>query len=333
MSGSSPYDTGPDSPDRIYNAAVRLAPLLLLVAACRPPAPPPSPPSASPAPEPITIAFWNVENLFDATDDPGDGDDEYLPARGWSAARYHRKLDHLAEVIAAMAPHAIGLCEVENRRAIEDLLARPALKDLGFAVVHRDSPDSRGIDTALLLRAPLSAGPVRHHRIEGLATREILEVECLDGSRRLHLLVNHWPSRRGESEGIDTVARRAAAARTLRAAVDRLGTADVLCMGDLNDEPTDDSVAKILGHRNLMTGLKDGTIQYRRKFQIFDHFVAGEGLMGAPGFSLQPGSVEIFATGAMKGEAGGPKPFRRTSQGWVEGYSDHFPIRLLLNRL
>ena len=98
----------------------------------------------------ITFAFWNVENLFDAEDDPENrGDDEYLPENGWTAKRYGLKLDRLAEIVTALDCHLLGLAEVENRRVLLDLVNRPGLKELGYHIAHRDSPDKRGIDLAL----------------------------------------------------------------------------------------------------------------------------------------------------------------------------------------
>ena len=104
----------------------------------------------------LTFGFWNLENLFDTEDDPHNpGDNEFLPDKGWTPERYQRKLAHLAEILAETQPHILGVCEVENRRVLTDLIAHPALASHGFEVVHLDSPDKRGIDLGLIYRAPV----------------------------------------------------------------------------------------------------------------------------------------------------------------------------------
>ncbi len=297
--------------------------LILLAAGCSPPAPTPTPtpkpaPTASatptPAPERLVIAFWNVQNLFDAEDDPrNEGDDEYLPAKGWTAKRYAAKLDHLAEAIAAIAPHALGLCEVENRAVLEALVGRLKARGLDFSIAHRESPDTRGIDVALLARAPLVIRSTDWHLPEKMTrTREILEVG-LQASRPLTLLVNHWPAR-GE-DGTDTSYLRERAARSLKRALGR----DALAMGDFNDEPWDDSL-KIVGGENLMAPLKGrGTHKYRREWKLYDQFISRLQ-------SWRAGEARIHAPPELTRESGGPKPYRRESSGWVEGYSDHYPV-------
>ena len=106
----------------------------------------------------VRIVFYNVENLFDTIDNPYKKDDEFLPTgkKKWNTSRYYEKLDNIAKVILACgegkAPDIVGLCEVENRRVLKDLVNRPALKTAGYKIAHFDSPDMRGIDVALLYR-------------------------------------------------------------------------------------------------------------------------------------------------------------------------------------
>ncbi|MDX1437505.1 MAG: endonuclease/exonuclease/phosphatase family protein, partial [Anaerolineales bacterium] len=96
----------------------------------------------------FSAATFNVQNLFDATDDPGKDD----PVR--TAAAYQRHLEKLGRTISeAMAfPDLIGLQEVENEAVLEDLLARPEL-DGFYDFVLAEGPDQRGIDVALLYRS------------------------------------------------------------------------------------------------------------------------------------------------------------------------------------
>lgn len=308
----------------------------------------------------LVYAFWNVENLFDADDDPANaGDDEYLPAREWTADRYARKLDHLSSVIAAIGPHVIGFAEVENRRVLDDLCQTEKLRGLGLQVAHIDSPDKRGIDVALAYRAPLVlAGPdaIRLHEIdpgENSPTRGVLEVELAMHGQPLFVLVNHWPSRGGDRDG----AFRAVAAAKVREVVDRITAdeeaagrdADVLIVGDLNDDPWDASVLRSLGAvrsrnavlnrqkprqlYNLSWGMLAepdvGTLYYNPEWNwnVFDQAIVSRGMLDPAGFQVVEGSLTIYAPDELRDQYRRPRWFRRSRGGeWSEGYSDHFAI-------
>ncbi|MGY8915166.1 MAG: endonuclease/exonuclease/phosphatase family protein, partial [Flavobacteriales bacterium] len=108
-----------------------------------------------------TIAFYNVENLFDTINDPNTFDDDRTP-RGkdqWTTDRYQQKIENISRVlseigadISTTSPDIIGLCEIENRQVLEDLIAHPYLTDKGYGIIHYESPDERGIDVALLYK-------------------------------------------------------------------------------------------------------------------------------------------------------------------------------------
>jgi endonuclease/exonuclease/phosphatase family metal-dependent hydrolase len=304
----------------------------------------------------LVVAFWNVENLFDADDDPANaGDDEFTPAHEWTEDRYRRKLANLAQVIAAVRPHALGLAEVENRRVLEDLVALPALAALGLRIVHRDSPDKRGIDLALAYRAPFELpgeDGVHLHAIDkpGAApTRGVLEVPLRVGPHALTVLVNHWPSRGSDGDG----AFRAIAGKVVRGLVQRIGhDADVLLVGDFNDDPFDRSITECLGavrSRNAVLNRGDekalfnaswpllgrsdeGTYYFNRDWvwNVFDQIIVSRGLLDAEGLQLVEDSMRAHAPDALRDEHRRPRFFRKTREGWSEGYSDHF---LVLARL
>src|SRR5690554_38293 len=74
------------------------------------------------------VMCYNVENYFDCVDDPETKDEEYLPGgmRGWNYTRYVEKQYNIARVLAAIGewepPALVGLCEVESRKALLDLV-------------------------------------------------------------------------------------------------------------------------------------------------------------------------------------------------------------------
>ena len=156
----------------------------------------------------FSVAFYNVENLFDTINDPQVRDEDHLPTSRipWNTQRYNHKLTNLAKVISSIKPggfpSAFGLSEVENRQVIEDLLKQPLLKNAGYKIIHKDSPDERGIDVALLYR-PAEFKPLKTEFIRlnfpgdsSHATRDVLHVlGKTKGGSEIHLFVNHWVSR------------------------------------------------------------------------------------------------------------------------------------------
>ena len=106
-----------------------------------------------------SVAFYNLENLFDTIHDTGKNDYEYLPdaAKGWNSEKYRSKLKNLSKVLGELSrdkvpagPAAIGVAEVENRRVLDDLIRQPELAAGGYRYIHYEGPDKRGIDCALL---------------------------------------------------------------------------------------------------------------------------------------------------------------------------------------
>jgi len=181
----------------------------------------------------VRVLFWNVENLFDYKDDTVTADEDFT-SRGimhWTYTRLQTKLFHMAKTILAAGewspPVLIGLCEVENRYVLNKLVYESPLKPFGYRIIHRNSPDSRGIDVALLYRSDRFI-PVHNEWItirfpvdSTVQTREILYVKGILTARdTIHLFVNHWPSRRGGEAA--SAPRRNYVAGVLRGKVDSL---------------------------------------------------------------------------------------------------------------
>lgn len=233
-----------------------------------------------------TIAFYNLENLFDTINDPTINDEEYLPSNGWTHKNYKKKLDNLSKVLSLIgtneqqknSPSIIGVCEIENRRVLEDLVKHPKIIDKNYKIVHFDSPDRRGIDTGFLYD-PLHFKPTSYKNIPLMVFRdetsnnkkekseETDDKESVDSkSRRVYtrdqllvtglldgeevsFIVNHWPSRSG-GEKKSSPYREAAGALN-RKIIDSLfqinPNAKVITMGDMNDGPYNKSIKKEIG--------------------------------------------------------------------------------------
>ena len=305
-------------------------------------------------------AFYNVENLFDTIDDPLKDDAEFTPAGRipWTTDRYLLKLDHLSQVIAALSdpnpPAIIGLCEVENRKVLEELVASPEILPYQYQVIHLESPDERGIDNAMLYD-PKQFRPIVIKAIQvdlsttnGDFTRDILYVKGLAVKSRgdtLHLFINHWPSR---SEGREiSEPKRMLAATSLKNATDSLIKNPekplIVILGDFNDEPSDKSLSEVLGalapadqkepgklynlaYKPYLEG--QGTL-YWKDWDLFDQFiVSGTFYERKKGLTCRDDRQGIFNPDWLmyKDNEGKMRPNRTAAKDYYGGYSDHLPV-------
>lgn len=311
------------------------------------------------------IGFYNLENLFDTIDNPGVNDYEFTPAgpNQWTGDRYLLKVKMMAEVIrqlgsdyAKEGPAFVGVSEIENNTVMQDLVATPALK--GYAVVHHDSPDRRGIDVAMVYQpnrfkvAAVKPLPVRLADDTSFRTRDVLLIEGkLDGDP-VWVMVTHWPSRSGGEQ--QSAPKRAAAASVCRKAADSLlelhHDAKIIIMGDLNDDPVDVSLVKYLRARGKPDRLqpgelfdpmwqlyKDGlgSLAYRDSWNLFDQIVISQPLLNDKSGGYRYYKAGIFNKKFLvqkEGQYAG-YPFRTYGGGvYQAGYSDHFPVYMLLVR-
>lgn len=316
----------------------------------------------------VSVGFYNLENLFDTEDGPNN-DAEYLPqgANKWTPERYAQKLDNMASAIsqiaAGKAPDILGVCEIENRQVLEDLVVHPKLFRYGYQIAHFDSPDLRGIDCALLYRPSVlkvesqQAHPVRIPGEPHIKTRDVLVVDGLVGDERFSFLVAHWPSRAGGEQ--ISLGRRMAAALLMRSLSDSLTTVDperkLILMGDLNDDPTSPSLIEGLRTKNSPEGLVAGdlfnsmaklyldgygTLAYRDVWNLFDNIITSANLVGEDlsTFKLQQDNQtkaygRIFNAAFLTQQSGQFKgyPLRTFSYGQFQnGYSDHYPVLVYL---
>jgi len=314
-----------------------------------------------------TIAFYNLENLFDTSNDTLIYDDEYTPSgtNHWTPQRYKKKIANLATVLSKIGndkrrepPDVIGICEAENLQVLEDLIGHPLLSSWDYGIIHYDSPDERGIDVALLYKRktfiPVS---FNKHRLllfdenrERDFTRDQLVVRGILEGADIHFIVNHWPSRSGGEERSRPF--RMAAAELNRHIIDSVSryeqTPMIIGMGDFNDNPQDASLMKVLeakGNKNItnqelfnpMISLYrkgEGSLAYRDQWSLFDQFFMSGNLVNGHGV-WQLWRASIYNPEYLKTTIG---PFRgyphRTYSGgrYSGGYSDHFPVYAYLIR-
>ncbi|GAL87884.1 endonuclease/exonuclease/phosphatase family protein [Jejuia pallidilutea] len=315
-----------------------------------------------------TIAFYNLENLFDTINDPLKFD-EYSPIMELKTNRtsvYQHKIKNMARVLSEIGkdatkntPAIIGVCEVENRNVLEDLVNDTTLIKKDYGIVHYNSPDARGIDVALLYQKSLFT-PIHSKTYElkiyddqtreRITTRDQLLVSGKLEDDLIYIIVNHWPSRRGGEAR--SRPKRVAAAKLNKRIIDSLQAEDpyakIVIMGDLNDNPNNASLKDVLktkrkrkkvGNKGLYNPFENffrdglGTTAYRDSWSLFDQIIVSKPLLDRDYSSFRYYKVGVFnknyiitSTGKYKGY-----PFRSWSDGgFSNGFSDHFPVYLYL---
>lgn len=313
------------------------------------------------------IGFYNLENLFDTIDNTLINDEEFLPSgiRNYNTAIYRDKLTKLASVIAQMGtaytpdgPAILGVAEIENDTVLNDLIKETQLKKRNYQFVHYDSKDARGVDVGLLYN-PTYFSVIASDKLfvslptgskDAYYTRDILWVKGKLNGELIHLYVNHWPSRSGGEKRSEP--GRIAAAAVCRKHIDSIllkePNAKIVVMGDLNDDPTNKSVEKVLRAVDkdqldqqgaLFNPWLDlfrngiGTLAYQDAWGLFDQIIVSKQWLNKDqsGFFLyQP---HVFNKEFLVENNGRYKGYpMRTWDGnsYRGGYSDHFPTYLLI---
>ncbi|MEC8683282.1 MAG: endonuclease/exonuclease/phosphatase family protein [Bacteroidota bacterium] len=319
----------------------------------------------------LTLAFYNLENLFDTENDPITYDDDRTPdgKYRWTQEIYNDKLAKMAEVIAQIGPEEaqgppaiLGVAEIENLKVLQELTGQEVLRSAHYGIVHYDSPDRRGIDVGLLYNT----------QVFQVISSKVFELELYDTDReakriytrdqllvtgnlageRMHVIVNHWPSRSGGEAR--TRPRRMAAAALNKKIMDSILSqepyAKIVSMGDLNDDPKDKSLKKVLKTKARLeaVGLREiynpmermakrgqGTLAYRDSWNLFDQILLSSAWLSKDYETFQFYKAGIFNKRFLQTSEGPYKgyPFRSFANGnYTGGYSDHFPVYIALIR-
>lgn len=310
--------------------------------------------------EGLRFVFYNVENLFDTFNDSLTADEEFLPGgnRGWTWTKFEDKVNRIHKVLVALGgwepPELVAFCEVENYFVLHWLINETPMRKHEYRIIHRDSPDPRGIDVTLLYR-PDFFQPIlyRYYPVPVLCshpdpTRDILFVKgIINGGDSLHLLINHWPSRWGGI--LESRPERLAAAAILRHIFDSLTMADkksrILVAGDFNDEVTDISLRDSLGVQYPVKHCQNnrlyfpcdsplsgqpGTLKYRGRWFGFDLIMVSGALLQDQGLCVSKEGYRVFTPDFLLEDDPqwlGRRPFR-TYRGYRYhgGFSDHLPV-------
>ena len=288
--------------------------------------------------------FYNVENLFDTIDNPNTRDNEFLPKseKKWDTYRYNYKLNQLDKVFSEIIkkenenrlPDIIGLCEVENKLVIDDLLKTETFKNNTYKIIHKQSPDERGIDCALLVDEKFEVLNSDFIKInnpkENRATRDIVFGKLKFKNQIINVFVNHWPSRWGGQEASNH--KRVFVAEVLRKYIDNntLESDFNLIMGDFNDYPTNESLAEVLVKDDLVNLMSKsnvsgrGSYNYRGNWDWLDQIIVSQDDFKLISFGAFEEDFMMYTN--KKGEVYPNRSFGGNN--WYAGFSDHLPVFL-----
>ena len=308
--------------------------------------------------ENFTIAFYNIENLFDIKNDPLTHDRDFLPTapKRWTPKRYQKKLLKIGTAISKIgeentkvAPIIIGLAEVENKKVLSDLVNSKNLIDENYSYIHYDSLDERGIDVALLYKSDVfkveNSETFSVYLENELGhqdyTRDVLLVQGKLNNENINIIVNHWSSRR---EGVkETEFKRLAAAKVVNSVVKSLKKDNpdtkLIVMGDFNDNPNSESLLLIEKESELFNPFKTvwsrdtGSLNHQFQWNLFDQILFSTNFFDSSNSKLVFKDAQVFNSKFLTQHEGKYKgqPFRTyVGKKYKGGFSDHFPVFIQL---
>ena len=293
--------------------------------------------------QPLSVGFWNVENLFDLEDNPDKNDDEFALGGRKKVDQqiYDLKIKHSSEVLQDLNVDVLGLCEVENYKVLSDL--NNAYKERNYEIIHYESPDNRGIDNALLYDknrfSIISSRAIENKLKNGGPTRDVLYVLGEYNNVRLHIFVNHWPSNYGGKE--KAIPKRTETAELIIKEIKNIlsveKSAEIILIGDFNEDPDEKNIILLekVGLTSLMKPMlgkpKVGTYVYRGEDSFLDQIIVNDHLQDEEGLSIVEESTYILDLPKYRQQEGNYKhyPYRFwAGNRLLGGYSDHLAVKV-----
>jgi endonuclease/exonuclease/phosphatase family metal-dependent hydrolase len=308
--------------------------------------------------QPVRVMFYNVENLFDTFNDTLKDDDDFLPGglMRWNLTRYNKKINSVYKTIIAAGewnpPDVIGLCEVENRKVLEDIVYGTYLSKYSYGIIHKESPDLRGIDVCMIYRKDHAAViDFRYWIPSGISrkkfnTRSVLYTKLLIRSDTVHFFANHWPSRRGGVLASEDL--RVKIAELVREKADSImnsvnGGAKIIILGDFNSTPDDQEIKlltapfqsgfSLVNLSESKAGRGEGTYRYTGTWEMIDQVIVSKSLLSSPaGLYTGEENLAIFKPDFLLKKDPKYPGFSPNSTylgyRYQGGFSDHLPVLL-----
>jgi len=313
------------------------------------------------------VSFYNFENLYDTIWHKKNDDIAFTPtgSKAYTSTVFNDKIKNLATVISKIGTHTnpdgpaiLGTAEIENSHVLDVLLQHPLLAHRNYKYVHYDSRDFRGVDVAMIYNPKyfkvIKSRPIYIKLPAGtknaVYTRDVLWVTGNMDGETVHVFINHWPSRSGGEKRSEP--GRMAAAQTVRKYIDSIQIKDenakIIVMGDLNDDPINNSVVTGLRAKSDIKKIKNdelynpfynyykngiGTLAYQDVWNLFDQIIVSKPLLEKNTSGWFFYKAQIFKEDFMLETLGQYKGYpMRTYSGDVYrgGFSDHFPTYIIL---
>ncbi len=262
--------------------------------------------------EPTRIGFYNLQNYFDTINDPGVNDAQYSNSK---SNDFEQKTEDIAQAIMLFNPHILGVCEVEDYGVLEQLSKTiDTLGGRGYAIVHYDSRDSRGIDIAMLYDSS---------RFELIASEEVklnfvrrgfVRAEFVGKNGEIAPFVVYAAHLSSKLGGKSAEVRRKKALHIL----DSLAVAEpslraIVC-GDMNDEPRPHPILINLGYEAHQNGL--ASYVYRDVWSMIDQILITPELR-----RYMVGTQRVVIDNSLITQSGRFKGYPKRNEP-----SDHLPI-------
>lgn len=312
-----------------------------------------------------TIAFYNVENLYESGNNKNIGDLPFQGSRSWNISRYKNKLAKIAKTISGIGeeetqklPTFFGLCEIENKKVIDELLEEFPFK-ANYGYVHKDSLDERGIDTAFFYNkefftiedSEFIRIPIFNSDGSRDYTRDITYAKGKLENITIHFFVLHLPSKR---ENNINVSKRIHILHELRKKINEIFDKDILAniiiMGDFNEDPTTTYLYQQLWNKKTIQELKERELYnpfenlYKRdlystfhegKGMLFDQIIFSKSFFDENS-KLRYSNSNVFNPPFLQNpdrEKLGTPWRTYTGSRYLGGYSDHFPVYAIIENI
>lgn len=304
----------------------------------------------------IIIGFYNCENFYDTSNQINVIDEEYLPnsSKEYNSEKFRNKTNRITKIILELGnlEHTenktgvafMGLAEIENRSVLNSIVTHPSLLKYQYKLIHFDSKDPRGIDVGFIYNpqifTPLQYRPfsinTKSHILD-YPTRDILFIKGIIQNEIINILVNHWPSRRGNSKLARS--RRIWAGQICTQIIDSIHKAypyeKFIMMGDFNDNPIDKSLKNIPLYNPFQSIFKSGigTLAYKDAWNLFDQILISSSFKNEKN-NLNYYKSIVYASSDMFEKSGRYRGYpKRTWNGdqFNNGYSDHLPVAVIFS--
>ena len=318
--------------------------------------------SQTETPEQVTLLYYYTDHFFDTTDDPGQADDEYLPGslRAWDEIRYREKVSGIADYIASAGglkqPDIIGLCGIENKKVINDIMSEKRLRRADYTAYITDTD---GTNAALVVKNDMMT----------VTDKKMIYIDStflginnefdyiifyvkgnIKGLGTCHFFINDWPGFKNSTWAPENI--RMGAAIALRKNIDEIlnfeRNAKIIVMGTLCDEPTNRSLMTVLNatnkrknldHRDLHNLFYDahninnqGTFLLNDTWLMWDQIIISSSMINNTNdYKIDPGSGMVFIPEEVKE---GKRKLESTYSGdeYTGCLSSHLPVYCIIRK-